>query len=319
MIPADKISFIKGNFRGRYTGSLNENVVITSYKSYPITIAQNSVVSNAELVEDYSSIGSTQDCIRLDELSGINLFFDRTKCPEGINSKETLTNILITDYKLETSGKDTLNTFGELSGIFYGMRVPPSVKQVIKENAVVEKTVKTKDTFNAATYNIAEKDEIPPSDKKENKVGRYMLRIAQLLGLLFLLSLALRKCNSCNLPDDIPEQTIDSISKEHSDAINFDNSDASITVNDWDRPDNDRITIKLNNETIASDMLIKSAPQTIYLDHLNKGDNLLEIIPTDFGLGDVTATVELSDSKNTFRFECDIKKGQTVKKTIRVK
>ena len=320
MIPQDKISFIKGTFKGKYNGSLNQRQVASIHKIYSVNIHPNSFVSGAEFTTDYSEIANSKDSVRLPSLNEVNLIFDKSKIADSINSKESLTNIVITDYKIVNVGKDGLDTHGELSGTFYGTIAPPHLKE---EEKKVEKIIPPiANTVETPLASTPVSDVIPkvaaPISRGWN-MGGCLLRLIQLLGLLFLLSLLLNKCNSCSPPAPVPTPTLDSLSQDREDTMQFDHSQATITVNDWDRPDNDRITIKVNKEVVANDMLITAAPQTFQINNLHSGNNTLEIIPTAFGLGDCTATIEIGDSKNTFRFECDIKRGETVKKNLFVK
>lgn len=323
MIPQDKISFIKGTFRGKYNGSLNQRQAAASlHKTYFVDILPNSVVTSAEFTDDYAEIANSRDSVRLPSLNEVNLFFDKTKIADAINSKENLSNVVITDYKIEDVGKEGIKTHGELSGTFYGTIKPPDYKEEKKEVekiippvAPISNAVETPIT--PTVSDVASEPLAPVS--RGWRMGGCLSRLLQLLGLLFLLSLLLRQCNSCNPPSPLPTPTLDSLSQDRKDTMQFQNSNATITVNDWDRPDNDRITVKVNNEVVANNLLITAAPQSIQIKNLHQGNNSLEIIPTAFGLGDCTATVEISDSKNTFRFECDIKKGETVKKNLFVK
>ena len=323
MIPQDKISFIKGTFRGKYNGSLNQRQVASLHKVYSVNILPNSLVSDAEFTTDYSEIANNQDSVRLSSLNEVNLIFDKSKIANAINSKEGLSNVVITDYKIENVGKEGLDTHGELSGTFYGTITPPDFK--VEEKKEIEKIIppvtpiaNAVETPVATTPSSTVTEPLAPISRGWN-LGGCLTRLLQLLGLLFLLSLLLNKCNSCNPPAPVPTPTLDSLSQDRKDTMQFQSSNATITMNDWDRPDNDRITVKVNNEVVVNDMLITAAPKSFQIKNLHQGNNSLEIIPTAFGLGDCTATIEIGDSKNTFRFECDIKKGETVKKNLFVK
>lgn len=57
-----------------------------------------------------------------------------------------------------------------------------------------------------------------------------------------------------------------------------------VIFSDWDRPDNDRITIKINNQIVADNMLITATPQSFQINNLHQGNNKLEIIPTALGI-----------------------------------
>lgn len=323
MIPQNKISFIKGTFKGKYKGSLNQRQAATSqHKTYFVDILPNSLVTNAKFSDDYSEMANKQDSIRLASINEVNLFFDTSKIADAVNSKETLTNVVIIDYKIEDVGKEGIKTYGELSGTFYGTIKPPNHKEEKKEIEKIVSPIIQDDFIEESKVIIPASDAEPllalPKLRRWN-MGGCLTSLLPLLGLLFLLSLLLNKCNTCNPPAPLPTPLVDSLSQDNKESMQLDGSNATIMVNDWNIQDNDRITIKVNNEIVAENMLIVKKPKTFQITNLQKGNNTLEIIPTAFGKGNVTATVEVSDIKNTFRFECNIKRGETVKKNLFVK
>jgi hypothetical protein len=318
LIPQDKISFIKGTFNGKYNGYLNQSQVVTSlHKTYFVDILPNSFVTSAEFTDDYEDIANNPNSIRLPLLNEVNIFFDLSKNIHAINSKQNLSNVVINDYKIEDVGKEGIKTFGKISGTFYGTIKPPDFKVELKE---LEKIVPPITSANDIVEALLTKTDVisePLAPVSRGwRLGGFLSKLFLLLGLLFLLSLLLRQCNNYNAPAPLPKSTLDSFSQDRKDTMQFKNLNAIITVNDWDKPDNDRITVKVNNGVVVNDMLIIEAPQSFQIKNLHQGINSLEIIPTAFGLGHCTATIEIGDSKNTFRFECDIKKGETVKKNL---
>jgi hypothetical protein len=273
---------------------------------------------DAEFIDDYSKTANNQDSIKLDSLNEVNLFFDKSKLPNAVNSKEVLTNVVITEYKIEDVGKEGIKTYGRLSGIFYGTIKPPNFKKEKEIEKIVTPTIQD-DFIEESTIIIPASDaELLPVIRKWN-FGGCLTKSLLILGLTFLLSLLLKKCNSSSPPAPLPSPAVDSLSQDNKDKMPLDSQNATIMVNDWNIQDNDRITIKINNEVVAENLLIVKIPKTFQITNLQKGNNSLEIIPTAFGKGNVTATVEVSDLKNTFRFECNIRKGKTVKKNLFVK
>ena len=318
MIPQDTISYIKGTFSGNYTGSLTQRQSVANHKYYTVNILFNSYVKEAELISDYTEIANTEDSIQLPSLAEVNVIFDVAKLPEAIHSKEALSNIVITNYRIERAGKAGIDTFGKLSGTFYGTIVPPDLKEEKEEvTAIVPPVSSITETILPPQPSGEVREEVlAPSVSESWSLGGCLSPLIGLLGLLFLLLWLLQECNNHHPPAPIPQPVLDSLSQDHQDTIKLNNTKATITVNDWDKADNDRITIVVNDIVVAKDMTITAAPQSFQLTNLKKGNNTLEIIPTYFGVGDVTATIEISDGPHTFRFQCDIKKGEIVKRNL---
>lgn len=322
MIPVDKTSYIRGNFKGRYHGALIlEQPIDNNQKSYNVDIHPNSEVSNVEFVEDYHTLTKNSESVRIPNLDEVNVLFDKSKLTHAVDSKEKIHHVIITDFKIVESGKDSNKTHGILTGTFFGTLYPNNSVPVENDFSVVNNPVTPSNpTLTSNSY----------SNKFSSwysnlfgfgswKLGGCLFRLLQLLGLVFLLSLLLRWCNNFHLPMPLPRTTLDSLSQDNKETMLLENQSATITVNDWNRPDNDRITLKVNDLVIAKNMLITKTPKTLEINNLHKGKNSLVIIPTSFGLGAVTATVEIGDQKNTFRFKCTIHKGEVVRKNLLVK
>ena len=332
MIPSDKTSHIKGNFRGSFRGSLIQNHLYDGIqKSYSVDILPNSEVSDVELIDEYNETTKNLESIRLPQLDEVNILFDKSKLNHAIDSKEKVYNAVITNFKISESGKDSNKTYGVISGTFYGTIDPT---QPISSTHVKTDDFQLNET--TSDRNITTPYTNVGSDLSFNKstnwfsnifsfgFGSWKLagcffRLLQIVGLLFLLSFLLRWCNSLHLPSPPPYPVLDSLSQDNKETMLLEDTGATITVNDWNRPDNDRITMKVNDVVVAKNMLITKNPQTLEINNLHKGNNSLLIIPTSFGLGAVTATVEIGDMKNTFRFKCTLKSGEVVRKNLYVK
>ena len=289
----------------------------TMHKIYAVDILPNAIIEQALFTEDYRTSENTENFIKLENVVDVNVLFDKSVLPQAIDSKENFTDVVITNFFISDSGKIGNKTHGEISGTFFGCIKPlnalkeekkiiiDSHQRPINTEPIVPQTNHTQPT-NAL-----------PLPRLWRMRGCFF-KFLQLLGLLMLLLFMLRHCNSCNSPAPLPLPMLDSLSQDFTDTMAFQNSNTYITFNDWDKADNDRITVKINDEIIAKNVLITNALNSIQIKNLKKGNNTLEIIPTSFGRGNCTVNVEISDSQNTFRFQCNIKKGQTVKKNLSV-
>lgn len=332
MIPSGKISYIKGNFSGRYRGDLMQNQLYDGVqKSYSVHIHPNSEVSDVQFIDDYTNTIKNTASVRLQHLDEVNLLFDQSKLTNAIDSKEKVYNVVITNFKISESGKDSHKTHGVISGTFYGTVDPTetiSNAEIPTDDFPLNQNI---DRENVST-NRKNVDTAFSSNKSSNwffnlfglgfgtwKLGGCFFRLLQIIGLLFLLSFLLRWCNSFHLPSPLPPTAVDSLSQDNKTTMLLEGNSTTITVNDWNKPDNDRITVKINDVVVAQNMPITIAPKTLEINNLHKGNNSLTIIPTNFGLGAVTATVEIGDIKNTFRFQCTIKRGEVVHKNLYVK
>lgn len=320
MIPEDRTVYVTGTFRGRYSGDPRPDSSVSAHTIYGIDIQINSYCEQTRFIDDYREKLRDADSIRLKKLEDVNLIFDLTTHPDAIHSKEHLTQVIITDYKIDSAGKADGKTYGEISGTLYGtVRNEAAIQEEKKKEAVV----RTPDASVQETVaSHAESDTEPASAPVFTQAGSSgsgcLSTILGLLLLLLLLSLLLRTCNSCNPLPPVPAPVIDSLKQEQKDTFEVKERTATITVNDWDLADSDRVTLKVNDIVVAENLTITKVPQAFEVTNLHEGTNVLEIIPIYFGQGDVTATVEISDGKNYFRFECDIKKGETVRKLIQV-
>ena len=317
MIARDQIVHISGQFSGAYQGKLFDGIKgAINQRAYEVNILPNSMLTKAHITDNSFKPSFEVDAIRLNFVSDVNVFLQSGADGPNYISKEQFYDVVITDYQISESGKDGHETHGQLTGNFYGIIRPAKVspKQPLAPN-----TVSTNNMV-SNTFNSPEPLPTPVLPQLPSWGWRgCWYRFFQLFGLLLCLLFLLSKCNSCRPIAPLPLPLLDSLSEEYTDTMSLQNSNAYITFNDWDRADNDRITVKLNNEVIAKNMLISNALQTIQIKQLHRGNNKLEIIPTAFGKGNCTVNVEIGDSRNIFRFNCNIKKGETVIKNILVK
>lgn len=289
----------------------------TMHKIYAVDILPNAIIEQALFTENYITSEITENFIKLETVVDVNVLFDKSVLPQAIDSKENFTDVVITNFFISDSGKIGNKTHGEISGTFYGCIKP--LKALKEEKKIIidshQRPINTEPIV--PQTNHTQPINTLPLPRLWRMRGCFF-KFLQLLGLLMLLLFMLRHCNSCNTPAPLPLPMLDSLSQDFTDTMAFQNSNTYITFNDWDKADNDRITVKINDEIIAKNVLITNALNSIQIKNLKKGNNTLEIIPTSFGRGNCTVNVEISDSQNTFRFQCNIKKGQTVKKNLSV-
>lgn len=317
MIARDQIVYISGQFRGEYRGELiDASLGASNQKTYGVEILPNAVVADARLANETNRPDANSNLIKFENVKDVNVYLQSDTGSDVLITKEHFTDIIISQYSISDSGKDGHQTHGVITGTFFGTIRPigNNVKNIteritsIPVNQVAEPV--------SAGINTT----LPILPKLPSWRWRSCLfQLLQLLGLLLLLLFLLSKCNSCRPTETLPLPMLDSISEEYTDTMLLQHSNAYITFNDWDRADNDRITVKLNEDIIAKNILIGKALQTFQINQLHKGNNRLEIIPTAFGKGNCTVNVEIGDSRNIFRFNCNIKKGETVVKNILVR
>ena len=302
-----------------------------THRLFDVDILPNSIITDAVVITDYTNELEISDYIMLYELLGVNVLFNKDIWSEAIDSKENFISVYITEHQITNYGSNGQQTYGEFTGIFYGTIDYNKSKNLIQNNndekiGVIsngsQPTFSSQNSSNAVPVNYS---------NLSNNRGCYSLfprwgslwgclpRLFQLVMLLLLILFLLKKCNTCNKPSAVPEHVLDSLSIDNDSTYSINANTAVLIVNDWDRIDNDIITIRLNQKTLAQNIKIVRALQFINIDNLKKGNNELEIIPVSFGKGNVTAVVEITDMKNSYRFKCDIKRNEIVRKNLYVK
>ncbi|MDZ4667729.1 MAG: hypothetical protein SGJ00_07580 [bacterium] len=295
------MELVKGNFTGSYSGVGLNNFSI--HQLHEANFNTGAVLSNATIITEEEKIALlSNDHIPFTIIRAVHVYYKTTTINAPLNALENLYECYLFEHLVASNQNHDYGKTGKVSGILVATILDAQPPSLVDSSQFDNSNIITEQTHLANGKNEGNKGSL---------FDGCLSNLWWLLVLLFLLWL-LFQFKDCNThPKPLP--VIDSTEvKIPSDTITLYNSKLTISLYDWDIPDDDIINVYMNDELRVKELILQGRVYS-WMEELKPGNNYLKLEAVSNGkIRNCSPTIEINDQAGTLIFKTDFKVGKPV-------